>query len=362
MRKLLFLFYLATYFSCNTGPSGEKAKAHLGTITESVYASVTIRPEVSYFPQANRSGIIEATFVKEGDLVKKGQVLLNISTTNANRNLVDARLNLEQATANYLGDNNSLNNIRLELETLEQQLQLDSINFTRQTRLWKQNIGAKIDLDKAKIKYEASLNRFSTLQQQYAQTAQSLKNTYQKALNQLENERSTLADYSLRSEIDGKVYAVFKEVGELISPQEQFAEIGSADRFQVEMNIDEVDIMKINQGDTAVITLEAYPSKIFLAKINSIAPKKDQETQTFQVKGLFIQDPPKLYNGLSGEANIIIARRENAMMIPTGFLDTEDQVLTPNGKKKVATGLKNMEFIEIISGLDTSMILLKPKS
>jgi len=173
-------------------------------------------------------------------------------------------------------------------------LSLDSINFKRQDRLWKQNVGTKVELNKAKIKYDATQNRYNALKKKYSQTDQNLENNYKKALNLVANECTSLDDYIIRAEIDGKVYDIFKEVGEVINPQEKFAEIGDSHNYKIDIDIDEVEITKINLGDTVVISLEAYPGKVFMAKITKIYPKKNENTQTFKIESSFIKNPPKL--------------------------------------------------------------------
>jgi multidrug efflux pump subunit AcrA (membrane-fusion protein) len=337
-------------------------KPVLGDITESVYASVTIRPELSYFPQANRSGIIETLLVEEGDLVKKGQALLHITATaDVGNRLRQAELNLSEARANYLGEDNMLLNLEKELVSLQEQLSLDSLNYKRQERLWNQGIGKRIDLDRAKLAYEAASNNVDILQKRYAQTRINLKNNYQKAQSLVRAERSQLGDYTVRSTMDGKVYTLNKEVGELISPQEKIAEIGSSNRFIIEMDIDEVDIAKISLGDSVAITLEAYPGEVFLAKTSRIVPRKDELTQTFRVESVFLDEIEKLYSGLSGEANIMVATRKNAMIVPSEYVIEGNKVITSDGEQEVKIGVTNMEFTEILSGIDTTTTLIKPE-
>lgn len=360
MNKLYFLLALI-FFSCGSQHKKDKIKPVLSNITESVYASLTVRPEATYFPQSNRSGIIEEIYVEEGEIVRKGQILFQISTTaDVSNRLTNAELNLKEAKANYLGEDNLLLNIESELQSLRQQLLLDSTNFKRNERLRAQNASKQIDFERAKLSYESTLSRYSILKNKYAQTLNSLENSYQKARNLVKAERTQLGDFAIRAKMDGKVYSIQKEVGELISPQEKFAEIGSAERFVIEMDIDEVDITKISLGDTVSLFLEAYPNEVYLAKTSKISPKKDEITQTFRVESQFIQPPTVLYNGLSGEANIIVATRKAVPIIPSEYLMPNNQVLTEDGPLDIKTGIKNMEFVEILAGIDTSFVLLKP--
>lgn len=360
-RAYLFLAFSLLGLSCGFQKNEEYIKPRLSDITESVYASVTIRPENSYFPQPSRSGIIEEVFVAEGDQVKKGQLLFRISmTADINNRLSNAELNLQEAKANFSGNNNLLLNIEAELESTQQQLLLDSTNWERQEGLWQKNIGKKVDLDRSRRTYQATLSQYNILQNRYAQTLTNLENNYQKALNLVRTEKEQLRDFNVRAKMDGKVYSINKEIGEQISPQEQFAEIGSADDFLIEMDIDEIDITKIEIGDTVTVALEAYPDEVFLAILSKIAPKKDEMTQTFRVESYFLQKPPKLYHGLSGEANIISDVRKQALIIPAEYLMTGNQILTAEGERSVKVGVRNMDYVEIRSGVDTATVVIKP--
>ena len=360
MNKLICTLLFLSFLSCKNQNTENKTKPILTDITETVYASINIKPALSYFPQPIRPGVIKEIWVKEGDEVKKGQKLFQISIpADTEGRLSNAKLNLEEAKANYNGSNNLLLNIELEIQSAQQQLLLDSINLKRLERLWSLNIGKNVDYDSAKLAYNSSKIKLDVLYQKKAQTLVNLENNYKKALNQTKTERSQTADYTIHSEIDGIVYTLNKEVGDFISSQERFSEIGSAINFVINMDIDEVDITKIELKDSVMVNLDAYPDKIFVASVNKIYPKKNEATQTFRVESLFYPPLPKLYNGLSGEANILVDKRKNALVIPSDYLLPESKVSTPNGIISVKVGIKNLEFVEILSGIDTSVTLIK---
>jgi len=67
-----------------------------------------------------------------------------------------------------------------------------------------------------------------------------------------------------------------------------------------------------------------------------------------------------LFNGLAGEANIIVSKRKNALTIPSGYLIDKNKVLTTDGEKEIEIGLKNLKFVEVLSGIDVNTIILKP--
>jgi multidrug efflux pump subunit AcrA (membrane-fusion protein) len=139
------------------------------------------------------------------------------------------------------------------------------------------------------------------------------------------------------------------------------ASIGSATDFIIELLIDEVDIARVKKGQKVLVNLDAYGDQIFEAKVTKIYPRKEQRTQTFKVEALFENAPEILYPGLSGEGNIVISERENTLIIPYDYLIDGNKVQTENGLKEIEIGLKTIENVEIISGIDTSMVILKPE-
>ncbi len=84
------------------------------------------------------------------------------------------------------------------------------------------------------------------------------------------------------------------------------------------------------------------------------------QIQTFKVEAVFTQTPPTLYAGLAGEANVVLASKDHVLTIPLEYLKNDNYVTTEKGEVPVVTGLRNLEFVEIIDGIDTSTVLIKP--
>ncbi len=362
MKTIIFYFIvLLLGISCKSSNNYDNIHAKVSDIAESVYASVKVEPLDKYVCRPIGSGNIQDIFVKEGDRVSKGQVLFTISHNPGIENRIrNARINVSVAKANLEGENNLLQDLEIELNLIFEKNQLDSINYYRNKRLWEKEIGTKNTLETSLLAFQNSKNQLRLLRNKIAQTKLSLESKYAIAKNQLSTEQSQLEDFQVKSEIEGIVYSVNKQIGDFISPQESFAEIGGSNEFVVEMNIDEIDIPKIELSDTAFVKLDAYPGNVYPVMLSSISNKKNEIRQTFEVKGFFLKEPPKLYSGLSGEANILVERRKNTLVIPSSYLVTSNTVRTRDGEKEVKIGIKNIEFVEILSGIDSTTILLKP--
>ena len=117
----------------------------------------------------------------------------------------------------------------------------------------------------------------------------------------------------------------------------------------------------IIQMQKIILTLDAYKKQAFEAKITKIYPAKDERNQTFKIEGKFTTTPKKLYPGLTGEANIIIAKRDNVLTIPNEYISAEGMVNTDDGPTAITIGLQSMKETEILSGIDSSTVIYKPE-
>ena len=106
---------------------------------------------------------------------------------------------------------------------------------------------------------------------------------------------------------------------------------------------------------------DSYKGLVFEAVVIKINPIMNDRSRSFSVEAGLITKPPALYPNLTTEANIIIQTKEKALLIPRNYLIDESFVMMENKeKRKVTTGLKDYQKVEILSGLTVNDIILKP--
>lgn len=330
-------------------------------MTESVYASATVQPDSLYQAYSVATGILEKIWVEEGDKVSKGDSLLQISNTSPEMNKENARLALELAQKNYTGTSAVLNSIKDEIQAAILQLANDSINYYRQKKLWDQNIGSKVEFDDKKLAFELSRNRLDALKKKFDQTKNELETQLRQAENNYRSSLTNTNDFTITSKINGTVYALYKNLGEIVNTIEPVATLGMTDRFVVELLVDEVDIIKLRTGQKVYITLDSYGETVFEGTVNKIYPRKDERSQTFKVEATFNKPPKTLYPGLSGEGNIVISETKEALVIPKTYLINGNTVLTDKGETRVTLGLENMAMVEILDGIDEHTAIYFPE-
>lgn len=357
----LFGFFLVIITLTTCSRKQDKILPTKRVLTESVYSSVTVQPDSLYKAYAVVAGILDSILIEEGDAVKKHQTILQIINSTPKLNTQNAKFALALAKENYNGNAAILSGIADEISAAKLKFKNDSINYFRQKNLWEKNIGSKVQYDTKKLNYEMATNNLKLLQSKYDITENELLTTVKLAQNNYQASLLATKDYAIKSKINGKVYAIYKEPGEIVTTMEPLASIGSGSEFVIEMLVDEVDIVKIRKEQRIILTLEAYNSEVFNGNVTKIYPKKDERNQTFKVEAVFENPPEVLYPGLSGEANIVIAIKNNTLTIPKAYLIDNNKVITADGLVAIETGLQNMEYIEILSGISPDTFIYKPE-
>lgn len=359
MKLVSFFIISLVLLSCNK--KQDKILPIEKTLTESVYSSVTIQPDSLYQAYAIVAGILDNNLVEEGAIVSKAQTLMQIINNTPKLNSQNAKFALDLAKENYNGSAAILNSIEEEIAAAKLKYKNDSINFFRQKNLWDKKIGSKAEYDAKKLNFELAINNLKVLRSKYNRTKNELLTTVKQAQNNYQTSLIATKDFAVKSKINGKIYALYKEPGEIVTIMEPLASIGSATNFIIEMLVDEVDIVRISKEQDVLINLDAYANKVFKGTVSKIYPQKDERNQTFKVEAVFENPPEVLYPGLSGEANIVIATKNKVLTIPKAYIIDDDKVKTVDGLITITTGLQNMEFVEVLTGITKDTYIYKPE-
>jgi multidrug efflux pump subunit AcrA (membrane-fusion protein) len=166
---------------------------------------------------------------------------------------------------------------------------------------------------------------------------------------------------TVQSALPGMVYALLKKPGEPALAQEPIAIIGSADKYNARLTIDEMDISRIKTGQKVYISIDTYGDSLFEGEITRIYPQPDMRTRSFRADARFTSKMPKLYPGLTLEANIIIETKQDVLTVPAEYIKDGKFIMLPDGTlKEVVTGETDNRLIEIISGIDENTDIILP--
>jgi len=395
-------------------------------LTAVVTASGEIKPKNYINLGANTVGPapITAILVKEGDRVKKGQVVARMESVQANADVVAQKASvatsLADSAASEAGLKSSEDATRTSQATLEKskaELVRTKANLDRATELYKDKLLAKQDYDQKKAEYDTAVAaigeaeaRLSQAKAQQAQSRQQLVSA-QKRVAQIEagldRYKDILENYSVVAPIDGIVTNLPVRVGETVVPGIQNSSastimtVADMSLITAEVKVDETDIVNVQVGQPAEVTIDAMPNRTFHGHVTEIGDTailrssgvaasqsntSDQEAKDFKVV-IGLDDPPDdIRPGLSCTGKIVTATRHNVLTIPIQALtvrqrgdlqpkrnggvqaaayvdpavdktmkqDVQGVFVVKNGRAEfhpVTTGITGTTDIEVLSGL-----------
>lgn len=265
-------------------------KAELKTITETVSASGKIQPEVEVKISPDVSGEIVDLFVKEGQEVKKGEVLCKINPLLyiSNKERTEASVNTSKA---------NLANSKARLLQSKAAFVNTELTFNRNKKLFDQGAISEAEFENSKSQYESAKADVEAALQTVSASDFNIKN----AVASLQEANNNLDRTIIRSPVDGKVSKLNVEKGERVVGTSQMAgtellRIANLNEMEVVVDVNENDIVKIHLNDTTLVEVDAYLGQKFKGIVTSIAnsantngTSADQITN-FEVKIRILRD------------------------------------------------------------------------
>ncbi|MBU3679120.1 MAG: HlyD family efflux transporter periplasmic adaptor subunit [Candidatus Kapabacteria bacterium] len=333
------------------------------TITQAVYASGKIFPVGFYRASSKVPGVVEEVLVTAGDTVAKGQALLRIRAVSSELAVATAQEAYGLASENASGEGALLRSVAADLESARARLLLDSTNAARLRRLLSQQATSQSAYDVAQTQFDVSRRQFEKAYDGYVATKRRLATEKKAAELNVSIQRSLRDEFILTAAESGRVYDVLPKVGELVMPQQPLVEIGNSSLVEVELNVDEADVALIVPGQSVVYAVDAFKDRTFTGSVTSVTPRVSNQDKTASVTARINTGGLRLLPGMSLEANIVVDRRAKALVLPRELVpSTKMLTVRRDGKEqivRVTTGLEDLRFIEIVSGLTDSDEVVK---
>lgn len=270
-------------------------KAAIREINESVSASGKIKPHIEVKISPEVSGEVVALPIKEGDVVKKGQLLCKIRPD-------ILQSGYERAVASYNTQKASVGNSSQMLKQAEATFENQSSIYKRDQALYKNKVLTAAEFDAAKANYEGAKAALEAAKQNVIGSTYGLAQSHASVKEAQDN----LAKTTIYAPVDGVVSKLSVQIGERVLGTQQFAgteimTISDLSNLDVNVDVNENDINRIQLGDSSRIEVDAFLNKIFTGKVieigssaNVVGTNADQVTN-FTVK---VRINPDSYKGL----------------------------------------------------------------
>jgi HlyD family secretion protein len=340
-------------FSCNRGKT---VLPEYKSMTEAVYASGKILPKDDHKIYSTGEGIINAQYISEGDVIKPGQLLFKIESSTQDARKENTFEVYQQALRNKNSDSPLFQELSKGLSTAKAKMENDSVNYIRFKNLIEQNISTKIEYDRAALAYKVSSNEYQVQKERYEKLKEQLSLDLKNSETQYKISSIDAGNYSIKSNIEGKVYEIYKKPGEVIRRNDPIAMVGQGNSFYVQLWIDESDVTKIKPGQELFVKTDLYKGRVFKAVVSKIYPSLNQENRSVRVDAEFVDGLPSVVANATAEANIVIRKKDKALTVPKSFLISEDSLIVQRQGKtkkvKIVKGIETPDFVEILSGVE----------
>ncbi len=370
------------------GKSVEIANVNISTIVETVSATGKIQPEIEVKISSEVSGEIIALNVIEGQVVKKGDLLVKI--------------NPDLYTSGYNRTLSNLSGTKAGLSQADASFKEAKANYDRNKILFDKGIISKSDWDKSVASFEVS-----------KASKQSAYYNVQSASATVNEAKDNLGRTTIYAPADGTISVLNVELGERVLGTQQMAgteilRVANLNNMEVEVDINENDIVKIKVGNEAKVEVDAYLKKQFKGVVTSISNSAsstltaDQVTN-FKVKIRILKESyqdllegkPITYSpfrpGMTATVDIITTTRANVLVVPISSVvvksdttavkgykvddkESDDKKAAPKSDKKlecvfvkvgnkskiriIKTGIQDDTNIEVLTGLKKGDVVI----
>jgi len=304
----------------NLSRSGEKVykvevdKVKKGDIASIVTGSGKVQAKKDVKISATVPGVIISLPVKDGDWVKRGQLLVQIDPSEYKSAAAQATAQLNSAKANF---------------------EQTELVFERQKKLFEKNLTSK-------EQYDASMTEYNIAKAQYDQSSASLRQA-----------NDLLAKTTITAPMDGKITELMKKEGEMVTgatynPTEIMT-ISDISLFEVEVEVDETDIAEVKLDQEAKIKIDAFPDTVFNGEVSEIGNTAkitgygtQDQVVNFLVKVLLLDEVNGVKPGMSASVDITTASHKDVLQIPIAAVvmrEEKKDTLNTKSKEGKATAL-----------------------
>ena len=313
-------------------------------------------------------GIVQEKVVEEGAQVKKGDVIIRLSNSNLDLQILNAEAELAEKQ-NFLRNTQvTMEQDKLANETERAQYTMEVRRaqraFNQQEQLYKEDLIAKEDYLKAKEDYELAAKKYELVVKKLSQDSISRRIQMEELEMSLSNMRRNIQliherkeNLNVRSQINGELGLLDVVLGQNISPGQKVGQVNDLSDYKIEAMIDEHYIDRVKQGLSA--TFDRQNSKFDLSVRKVFPEVRDGK---FRTEFIFTGERPKnIRTGQTYYINLELGQPTESLIIPKGtfFQNTGGNwifVLDQGGKKayrrQIKIGRQNPQYYEVLEGLE----------
>ena len=313
-------------------------------------------------------GIVREKVVEEGSQVKKGDVIIRLSNSNLDLQILNAEAELAEKQ-NWLRNTQvTMEQDRLNNQTEKLQLDLDITRklraFKQQEKLFNENLIAKEEFIQAQEDYNLAVRKHALVTERLRQDSLSRRVQMGEMEGSLSNMRRNLQliherkdNLNIRSQIDGELGLLDVDLGQNVSPGQKIGQINDLSDYKIQVQIDEHYIDRVKAGLSGAFERQGTT---FSLKVRKVYPEvRDGKFRTDLV--FTGKRPDNIRTGQTYYINLELGQPSQSIMIPKGtfFQSTGGSwifVVDKSGKRayrrNISIGRQNPQYYEVLEGLE----------
>lgn len=397
---LLIIAGIATYRHFNSQPDAPEyltATVEIGDIENTVMASGKIKAIETVDVGAQVSGEITQLYVNVGDVVKKGDLIAQISqveqkniVANAQATLLQANASLDQARGELASRQGDVLAAAANVEMKKAELAKAQSNFDRLKGLIEIHAISQEEYDNARTAVDLAKSALKSAQisQQNAQNqvanAKLAISERQASINKAQNDMATaqedLRHTTIRAPMDGTVVAVVQKQGTTVNANQSaptIVTLADLSRVRINAQISEADVVKVRAGMPAKFSIIGNPEEKYNATLSGIEPAPENiststntDSAVYYIGYLDVDNADGTFRiDMTAQVQIIIDEARGIISVPAAAINTKDGKSTvrilQNGEVKsvpVTLGITNRIHTQITSGLSAGDTIILGES
>jgi multidrug efflux pump subunit AcrA (membrane-fusion protein) len=360
MKKFTTLTLVLLFLSCG---KNEEVKPLRQDIQELVFASGQLEWDDSYNVIAQTDGVLGKVVFEVGQPVTKGMIIASIDNKVNEVNAESAQEQLVISNQNVTANAPALLQLEQNIQFAQSKYLQDKKQAERYERLQQNNIGSKVEYENAQLAAKNSLTNLKALQKQYDVLKQQAQQQLIASRAQLKSNKVLQGYNSVVVAESGTVVKKFKNQGDYVKKGDIIATIGNQQKVEAVLNVDENSIGKVKLGQTVYVKLNTEKSKVYNGKVTEILSAFDVQSQSFICKVTFNEPLAQSLFGTQLEANILVAEKKNALLIPRNYMGFGNKVNVKGKEENVILkiGIISTDYVEVLDGLSETDVLLPLK-
>jgi HlyD family secretion protein len=346
------------------------------TMTASIATNGKIEALNNFQAYAPMATTVQKLYVKQGDWVKPGQMLLRLDDASARLQAAKSQAELKGAQADLTAvqtggtqeevftTQNSLNKAEMERDAAQRNLQATQ-------KLLQTGAASQAEVD-------AAQNRVKTAESQVQLLQQKLKGRYSQqeighvqaqeseARASLQAAQAVLKDSNVATPVEGLVYSLPVREGAFVNPGDLLVQVADLHKLRVRAFVDEPEIGKLTPGQLVEVTWDALPGRVWQGRLETLPTTvvPHGTRMVGEVTCVIDNSDLKLLPNTNVNVAVVTSRQENVLTVPREAIHQDDQgqyvFEVVNGELKrrnVKTSVSNLTRVEVTSGVSDNAII-----